>query len=175
MERLSVSLDERCIKLIDNYTEKYGTSKADIIRKALKNLKNAEEAKKKAKLQDINIYIDFLANMEHVILDIALWDLIFSQIGDSSEEFWEAVHGIGVDHSTEYHDKGLTKVKQILEYVERTNWYKLSVDSENSFTLILPVSKSRKFIRTFFEGLFSQYPRKVVITEEHKKIRIKVL
>jgi len=59
-----------------------------------------------------------------------------------------------------------------LEYVEKTNWYKLNIDSKQSFTLVLATLESTKFIKTFFEGFFSKYPQRVEITEEYMKLRI---
>ncbi|MBU1941553.1 MAG: CopG family transcriptional regulator, partial [Candidatus Thermoplasmatota archaeon] len=65
-------------------------------------------------------------------------------------------------------------VQDMLEYVENTNWYRLSVDAEDKFTLVLTVSESSHFVKTFFEGLFRQYPRDVEFREESMKIRIRV-
>jgi hypothetical protein len=113
--------------------------------------------------------------MEHVIVDIAHWKSIFTEIGKGSEQFWEEVRRIGEAHTKEYYDKGLKNIKDILEYVENTNWYKLSVDSESSFTLILTVSESSEFVKNFFKGFFKNYPRKVEINEEYKKIRIRII
>jgi hypothetical protein len=115
MERLSISLDDESAKLIEKYKEKYGTSKADIIRRALRYLSLVEEATEKVPLDNIDIYIDYLAEMEHVIVDIAYWELIFSEIGEGSKEFWEEVYEIGEDHGTEYYDKGIKDVRHILE------------------------------------------------------------
>ena len=120
------------------------------------------------------LYIDYLASMEHVIVDIAHWKAIFSEIGEDSEEFWDEVYKIGEEHRKEYYDKGIKNIQQILEYVEKTNWYKLNIDSENSYTLILSVSEASKFVTTFFKGLFKHYARDVEIIEEHKKIRINI-
>jgi len=36
--------------------------------------------------------------MEHVIVDIAHWKAIFSEIGEDSEEFWDEVYKIGEEH-----------------------------------------------------------------------------
>ena len=63
----------------------------------------------------------------------------------------------------------------MLEHVEKTNWYKLNVDSEDSYTLILTVSEASKFVYTFLSGFLKGYPRKVEISEEGKKIRIRVI
>ena len=172
MERLSVSLDESSIEIIDEFKRKYSTSKADVIRRALQCLNTVEEATEKVPLEIIKIYIDYLAKMEHIIVDIAHWECIWHEIGEGSKEFWNEVYKIGEAHRKEYYDKGIRDIRQILKHIEKTNWYKLSEDSEDCFTLILAVSKSKRFIKTFFEGFFKNYPRKIEITEETKKIRI---
>jgi len=172
MERLSVSLDEKSISTIKKYLAKYNTSQADIIRRALNCLESVEDATEKAPMQDILTYIDYLANKEHLIIDIAHWKSIFTEIGEGSKKFWDEVYKIGDAHREEYFDKGIRDVKQVLEYVEKTNWYKLNIDSKQSFTLVLATLESTKFIKTFFEGFFSKYPQRVEITEEYMKLRI---
>ena len=175
MERLSVSLDDESIEIINKYLPKYKGSKANLIRRALENLKELEMIQERASFNDINIYIDYLAKMEHIIVDIAHWKAIFLEIGKGSDKFWDEVFEIGVEHWKGYSDKGLRNIQKILEYVEKTNWYKLNVDSENSFTLILTVSEASRFVTTFFKGFFSRSPRDVEITEEFKKIRIRII
>jgi len=175
MKRVCASLDDESLAIIEKYLQKYKGSRANIIRKALRCLEDYEKTQEKASLEKITAYIDYLAKLEHVILDIADGKAIFSEIDEGSEEFWDKIQRIGEEHLREYQDKGLRTVEQMLKYVENTNWYKLSVDSENSFTLILTVSEASKFVKTFFEGLFKNYPRKVEIIEEFKKIRIRVL
>ena len=175
MERLSISLDKESQDIIKKYLPKYKGSKANLLRRALEHLKNYEEIQKRITFEDINIYIDFLASMEHVIVDIAHWKAIFTEIGEGSNKFWEEVYQIGVEHWKEYSDKGIRNIQKILEYVEKTNWYKLNVDSENTFTLILTVSEASRFVTTFFKGFFSRLSRDVEITEEFKKIRIRIV
>jgi len=118
-------------------------------------------------------YIDFLAKGEHTICDVDHWKCLFEEIGEGSKKFWDEVYRIGEMHRDEYADKGLKSVGDILEYVEKTNWYRLSIDSENSFTLILTVPQSRRFVRTFFEGLFRPL-QNVDITDTYGKIRINI-
>jgi len=175
MERLSISLDKESQDIIKAYLPKYKGSKANLVRRALEHLKDHEEIQKKVAFDSIKVYIDFLANMEHVIVDIAHWKAIFSEIGEGSEKFWDEVYQIGVEHWKEYSDKGMRNIKQILEYVEKTNWYKLNIDSENTFTLILSVSEASKFVTTFFRGFFSRQSRNIEISEEFKKIRIRIV
>ena len=174
MDRLSVSLNEKSQEIIQKYLQKYDTSQADIIRRALLWMEVMEQAIERVPIEDILKYVDYLADREHVILDIAHWKAIFTEIGDGSKKFWDAVYRSGDFHRKEYFDKGIKDVKQVLEHVEKTNWYTLKEDSKNSFTLVLAISESSKFIETFFEGFFSNYPQKVDITEEYMKLRINV-
>ena len=175
MKRICVNFDDESLAIIESYKLKYKGSMANLIRRAIKCLEFCEESQEKASLEKITAYIDFLAKMEHVIIDIAVGKAIFSEIGGGSENFWNEIYKIGEEHSMEFQDKGLRTVEQILEYIEKTNWYKLSIDSENSFTLILAVSEASNFVKTFFEGVFKKYPKKVEIKEEFKKIRIRIL
>ena len=175
MERLSISLDDESVNIINKYLPKYKGSKANLIRKALISLKNFENLIEKTDYETIKTYIDFLANMEHVIVDISHWQAIFSEIDEGSEKFWDEVYNIGLNHMKEFADKGLKNIQQILEYIEKTNLYKLSVNSENRYTLVLAVSEASKFTKLFLEGIFKNYHRDVEIIEENKKIRIRVL
>jgi len=175
MERLSVSLDKESLSIIEKYLPKYQGSKADLIRRALHYLDHNEEVQKKTSMENIDAYVEFLANMEHVMVDIAIWKAIFTEIGKGTDEFWDEVFKIGGEHQTEYFDRGMKNISDILKYIEKTNVYKLNIDSPNSYTLILAVSESSKFVKTFFEGFFNKFPRKVEIVEEYKKIRIRVI
>lgn len=175
MKRISANFDDESLAIIEKYQAKYKGSTANLLRRALRCLKICEELQEKAPREYIQAYVDYLAKMEHVIVDIAHWKTIFSEIGEGSEEFWDKIRRIGEEHLKEYQDKGFTTIKQMLEYAEKTNWYKLSVDSESKFTLILTVSEASKFVKTFFEGLFKNYPKKVEIIEEFKKIRVRIV
>ncbi|DAC72194.1 MAG TPA: hypothetical protein DSN98_06420 [Thermoplasmata archaeon] len=175
MDRLSVSLNDKSIATISKYLAKYDTSQADIIRRALQWMDIMETATDKVVLENILAYVDYLADGEHLILDIAHWKSIFIEIDEASKKFWDAVYKSGDFHRKEYFDKGIKDVSQILKFIEKANWYNLKEDSKNSFTLVLAILESTRFIKTFFEGFFSNYPQKIEITEEYMKIRINIL
>jgi hypothetical protein len=175
MDRLSVSLNDNSIAIIQKYQKKYDTTQADIIRKALYWMNIMEGPAEQVSVQNILTYVDYLANSEHLILDIAHWRSIFIEIGDGSKKFWDDVYKTGDHHRKEYFDKGIKDVQSILKYIEKTNWYNLKVDSPNSYTLILATAESVRFIKTFFEGFFSNFPQKVDIAEENMKLRINIL
>lgn len=170
-KRLTVSLDEESLKLIEELQFKYKTSKGDVVRRAVHFYNEFDRLG--IPLQTLRVYVDFLAKGEHVICDVDHWKTLFEEIGEGSKKFWDEVYKIGEMHRDEYADKGLKSVREILEYVEKTNWYRLSVDSENSFTLVLNVPQARRFMRTFFEGLFRPLLN-VDIADTYGKIRINV-
>ena len=175
VERLSISLNDDSSKIIQRYLPKYQGSKADIIRRALMYLDKCESIQKTVDFETIEAYIDYLGKLEHVIVDVSHWKILFNEIGEGSSKVWEEVYKIGEEHRKEYYDKGIRNIRKVLEHVEKTNWYKLSVDSEDSYTLILTVTEAGKFVYNFFLGFFKNYPRKVEISNEGKKIRIRVI
>jgi len=172
--RFSVALTNETAEILDKYEKNLDVSKATIIRDALKLYERQHTMKAKVSPDLIDAYVDYLANMEHVIVDIAHWKAIFQEIGEGSEEFWKQLFAIGAAHTKEYADKGIVNTESVLRHVEKTNWYKLNVDSDKRFTLILTVSEASRFVKTFFEGFFSNFPRDVEIIEEYKKIRIRI-
>lgn len=172
--RLSVSLDDETAKLIEKIHSKLGTSKADVVRLSIRYLNIAEE-KGGVPLSTVNACLDFLAKGEHVIVDVEHWQSLFKEISNGSEKFWAEVREVGKNHWGEYYDKGLRSVRDILEYVEKTNWYTMNVDSEHDFTLILRVPSSKRFVKTFFEGFFNASPYQVKISESYGKIRMSVM
>jgi len=174
-ERLSVSLNGESSEIIKKYLPKYKGSKADLIRKSLVYLDKCEKIQKNVDFETIEAYIDYLAKLEHVIVDISHWKVIFNKIGEGSNQFWDEIYRIGEEHRKEYYDKGIRNIRKVLEHVEKTNWYKLSVDSEDCYTLILTATEAGKFVFYFFSGFFKNYPRKVEISDEGKKIRIRVI
>jgi hypothetical protein len=172
MERLSISLNEKSVNILKKYQEKYDTSQADIIRRALNYFETMEKVTEKTSLDNIVSFAELLADREHLIIDIAHWKSFFIEIGEGSKKFWDDVYKIGDFHRKEYADRGLLEPDKILKYMEKTNWFTLKQDSKNNFTLILAVSESAKFIKTFFQGFFNNYQKKVNIQEEYMKIRI---
>ncbi|MFP4117098.1 MAG: ribbon-helix-helix protein, CopG family [Candidatus Aenigmatarchaeota archaeon] len=171
--RLSVSLDEESAEKLESLKKEMDCSKARVIREALKHLYAVEEFG--SSLEAVETYLDFLAKDEHVIVDVDHWNSLFEEIGEGSEEFWEEVEDIGEQHWDEYYDKGLRTVSDILEYVEKTNWYRLNRNSEKDFTLVIKVEKSKKFVKKFLESLFRASPHEVRIFEGRRKLRLNVV
>jgi uncharacterized protein YicC (UPF0701 family) len=173
-DRLSVSLNEQSIAILEILATKYNTSHADIIRRSLHFMHIMENAMEKATLDDILAYVDYLADRDHVIVDIAAWKALCIELGKGSSKFWERIYKVGESNRRIYSDKGLKDIKQILKLIEKKNWFTVKEDSKNSFSLILNISETSQFIKTFLEGCFAEYPQKVEITEEDMKLHLHV-
>ncbi len=172
-ERMSVSLNKEAIELIEKLRDKYGSSKSEVIRKALKYLDVINE-KGEVSLHALWVYLDALAKGEHIILDTASWDSFFSDVEEHSEKFWERTYEIGRQHWKEYRDKGIDDVDQVLNYINHAGWYRLSKNNEDSYTLILKVKESRRFVKSFLKGVFDSSPYDVQLEEGYGKLRVKV-
>jgi hypothetical protein len=174
VDRLTVSLDNDSEVIVDSISKKYGLNKTGVVRKALKLLDQQEKLNKTCSTDTIQAYCEFLENKDHIILDVDHWDAFFNEIDEGSEKFWDAVYEIGVEHQKEYHNKGIRTVREILSFVEKTNWYILNEDSDKSFTLILNLSISGKFVEHFFKGFFLHHPQEVTIKRGARKIRVTI-
>ena len=172
MERLTFALDEESKSILQQFSDNNNLSKTAVMRLALQSLQKQSKLEEICEIEKLYTYGEFLANKDHIILDIDHWESFFKEIDEGSESFWKEVYDIGVEHQKEYYNKGLREVKDILKFVEKTNWYILNQDSETSFTLILNLSTSAKFVEQFFKGFFQDYPRKIVIMRGGRKIRI---
>ncbi len=172
-KRLSISLDKKSAELIDELQEKFNSSKAEVIRKSLRYLKVGEEAGGVG-LSTISAYLDFLAKGEHIIIDTEHWRILLGEIGEEKGKFWKKAKKIGKQHWEIYSDKGFKTVEEILEHVEKANWYELSKDSEKGFTLVLRVQESQEFVKVFIESLFKASPHDVDISEGYGKLRVRI-
>lgn len=172
--RLSISLDEKSADLVDDLQRRFDTSKAEVMREALKYLKVATE-NGSVPVSTVSVYLDMLSKGEHVIVDTEHWRTLLKELGENSEDYWEKARKIGKQHWREYSDKGIRSVGNILKYVENANWYTLSKDSKKGFTLILKVQESKKFVKEFFKSLFEASPHEIEINEGYGKIRINVI
>ncbi len=174
-ERLSVSLNERSTAILEKFMTKYSTSNADIVRRGLNCMDIMENVTEKANLEDILAYVDYMADGDHVIIDLAAWKLLCRVVEEGPQNFYDKIYTLGDNHRQAYINKGFKDIKQILRFMEKKNWFNVKEDSKNHYTLILTIAETSRFIKTFLEGCFSEYHQKVEIAEEEMKLRIDVL
>jgi len=113
---------------------------------------------------------------EHIIMDIDHWLLFLNFIKShpDNEKFWESHKAICEAHAEQFKHK-FYRAEYILKRLETCNFFKLSEESENAFTLVLGPDITREFVKTALEEIFGGMDFKVDIKEDLAKLRVNVL
>ncbi|AGK60452.1 hypothetical protein Asulf_00425 [Archaeoglobus sulfaticallidus PM70-1] len=171
--RVSVALDKKTEEMLNILVRKKNTTVSEIIRRAINTYFELENATTRITPDVTKIYTDFLSDGEHCIVDIEHWTAMWEELNrNSSEEFWEIMERIGYEHGIQYLNKGMTDVYDILRYMEVGNWFRLKIDGEGCYTLVLSTHTSQKFLKVFLENLFKAQNNPVEIYEGYGKLRI---
>ena len=171
--RVSVALDRKTEEMLNILVRKKNTTVSEIIRRAINTYFELENATTKISPDVTKIYTDFLSDGEHCIVDIEHWTAMLDELNrKASDEFWKIMETIGYEHGIQYKNKGLRDVYDILRYMEVGNWFRVKIDGEGSYTLILSTHTSQKFLRIFLENVFKAQNIPVKIYEGFGKIRI---
>ena len=171
--RTSIALDKKTWEILQILIRKKNTTASDIIRRALTMYFEVENATNKISPDATKIYTDFLADGEHVIVDIEHWAAIWEELNEkASEKFWKEIERSGFEHGIQYKNKGLTDVYDILRYMEVGNFFKIKIDAEGCYTLVLSTHTEQKFLKIFLENIFKAQGIKAEIRESFGKLRI---
>ncbi len=171
--RTSIALDKRTQEMLEILMKKKNTTASEIIRRAINLYFEFENATTKISPDVTKIYTDFLANGEHVIVDIEHWTAIWEELNEkASERFWKIIERTGYEHGIQYMNKGLRNVYDILRYMEVGNYFRIKIDGEGCYTLILSTHVEQKFLKIFLENLFKAQGCEVEIIEGYGKLRI---
>lgn len=175
MQRLTISLDDELAAALDALQDDATDSKANLIRRALRAYVRRQKKGERPTERDQQIWTDLLANREHVILDVAHVKLLFEHLqATAPETFWDELQQIGVEHGTQYQDKGITRPIEFLQVLESANWFHIAPESDSSWALVFTEPSARPFVRAFMMGVFSQYPGNIEIVDERTKLRVRM-
>lgn len=172
--RLSVLLDASEIELIEKLQSEFHSSKAGVLREGIRYLRVLEE-KEKISPPDFKTLLDYIEGKDHILLDKEFWRSFFTEIDEYPESFWEAIEKIGVEEGKRFRDKGLKNVEDVLEYIETANWFNLTKESDDVYTLILQVEEAEKFVIRALESIFDSYPQKIQMEPNFGRVRVRIL
>jgi hypothetical protein len=171
--RISVALDRKSEEMLNILVRKNNTTISEIVRRAINTYFELENAATRVTPDITKIYTDFLSDGEHCIVDIEHWTAMLDELNKkASDEFWKMMEKIGYEHGIQYKMKGLTDVYDILRYMEVGNWFRVKIDAEGCYTLILSTHTSQKFLKIFFENIFKAQGISVKIYEGFGKLRL---
>ncbi len=174
--RITIALDEGTANLLENIKKEMKLSQSELMRRALRFYHENKSICDDAGSDKMRIYMDMLPSGEHIILDVDHWLLFLKYIESLPEqdEFWDDCKNVARSHAEQLLSKAMTP-EEVLKRLEACNFFKLSKDSENNFTLLMGSEVPKKFIKVFLEEVFAGMGIKIDIKEDLAKLRIKVV
>ena len=111
-----------------------------------------------------------LLNGEHVILDVDHWLMFLRLIASSPEQekFWSEHKEVARAHWEQLKTK-VHSPEEMLARLEICNFYRLTKNAPNDYTLVLVSETSKDFIRIFLEEYFAAMGVKAEIKENLTK------
>jgi len=173
--RVTVAFDKTTADLLEKMSTDGQVSQSEVMRRAIKfynENKALEDASTKKK---ILAYSDMLLNGEHVIVDVDHWLMFLGLIATSPEQekFWSEHRELARAHWEQLKTK-VHSAEEMLARLEICNFYRLTKNASNDYTLVLVSETSKDFIRIFLEEYFSAMGVKAEIKENLTKLRVTI-
>jgi hypothetical protein len=149
------------------------TSQSELVRQALTFYNENKDFADASVRQKLAFYMDMLLSGEHVILDVDHW-LLFLNLADAlpeNENFWEKCREVARSHAEQLRHK-VYSLEDLLKRLEACNFFRVTKNSQNDFTLVLGSSAAKKFVRVFIEEFLSVMGLKTEIKENITKMRV---
>jgi hypothetical protein len=171
--RITVAFDKNTADLLEKISKEAQASQSEVMRRAIKFYSENKALEDPAVKKKIHSYIDMLLSGEHVIVDVDHW-LMFLHLIESSpkkEQFWKEHRELARAHWEQLKIK-VHSTEEMLTRLEACNFYRLTRNGPNDFTLVLVSELSKDFIRIFLEEYFAAMGVKVEIKENLTKLRV---
>lgn len=171
--RVTVALDKYTADLLEKISKDADISQSETIRRALKFYNENKALDDPTNKNKSHSYLDMLLSGEHIIVDVDHW-LMFLRLIESSpnkEEFWKEHRELARTHWEQLKSK-IHSTEEMLLRLEACNFYRLTKNGPDDFTLVLVSDISKEFIRIFLEEFFSAMGAKVEIKENLTKLRV---
>jgi len=170
--RVTVALDEESYEIFNRLRDEMRVSQSELIRRVLKFYSIYRELER-YESEKIKIYVEMLAEGEHVILDIDHWVtfLRFIETHPERDEFWKIHREIAKAHAEQFMGRS---AGYILGRLEACNFFRVNKVAENEWTLILGNEITKNFIKIFLEEVFSGIGIKAEIKEDLTKLRVRI-
>jgi hypothetical protein len=173
--RITIALDNETSSLIEKMKKQIKTSQRDLVRQALIFYNENKDFADISVRKKLHFYMDMLLSGEHVILDVDHW-LLFLNLAEAlpeNENFWEKCREVARSHAEQLRHT-VSSLEDLLKRLEACNFFRVTKNSQNDFTLVLGSETAKKFVRLFIEEFLSVIGIKTEITENIAKIRVTV-
>jgi hypothetical protein len=173
--RITVAFDKSTADLLEKISFEDHLSQSEIMRRALKFYNENKALEDSATKKKIHVYLEMLLNGEHVILDVDHWLMFLRLIAFSPEKetFWKEHKEVARAHWEQLKTK-VRSPEEMLSRLETCNFFRLTKNAPNDFTLVLISEGSKDFIRIFLEEYFAAMGVKAEIRENLTKLRVTI-
>jgi hypothetical protein len=173
--RITVAFDKSTADLLEKISKEAQVSQSEIMRRALKFYNENKALEDPATKKKIHAYLDMLLTGEHIILDVDHWLMFLRLIASSPERetFWKEHKEVARAHWEQLKTK-VHSPEEMLYRLEVCNFYRLTKNAPNDYTLVLVSEVSKDFIRIFLEEYFAAMGVKAEIKENLTKLRVNV-
>ena len=173
--RITVAFDKTTADLLEKISTESEVSQSEVMRRALKFYNENRALEDPANKKKIHGYMDMLLTGEHVILDVDHWLMFLSLIASSpeKEKFWNEHKELARAHWEQLKTK-VHSPEEMLTRLEICNFYRLTKNAPNDYTLVLVSETSKDFIKIFLEEYFAAMGVKAEIKENLTKLRVTI-
>jgi predicted CopG family antitoxin len=178
--RVTIALDDQCYYLLKELKKEMNTSQSEIFRKALKFYQEYGEIFEiNDSLEErLEIYIEMLADGEHIILDVdhylSMLKFIDEALKDSeNNSFWEYHKKIGKNHAEQFNETERS-IDAVMKRLETCNFFRIIKDTPNRFTLLLGSDIPKKFIKLFLTEILNGMGFEAEIKDSFAKLNIHI-
>jgi hypothetical protein len=167
--RTTIAFDEETAEIFEKLKDER-LSQSEIVRNALKFYYVFREFEK-YDMEKLRVYVEMLAEGEHVILDldhlVILLDIV-EKHGD--ERFWEMHREIARNHAEQF--SGMN-VEEVLKRLEACNFFRLG-KGRKEFVLVFGSDHVKRFMKVFLEEVLGHLVKDFDMKENLTKIRIRI-
>jgi len=172
--RITIALDDDTVELFEDMKRETNLSQSELVRRALRFYHDNRSVISSSK--NLVAYMDMLPSGEHVILDMDHW-FLFLKLIDSSpnmDEFWKLCKNVANSHAEQLSNK-VSSMKELLERLEVCNFFKLIINSDEEFTLLLRTDITKEWVKRLVEDFSVSMGFTIEIKEDISKLRVKVI
>jgi hypothetical protein len=173
--RVTVAFDQTTASLLEKLSGETELSQSEIMRRALRFYNDNKALWDSAQRKKTFEYLDLLSSGEHVILDVDHWLLFLGLIESCPDEegFWSSHREVARSHAEQLKNRVRT-AEELLTRLETCNFFRMTKNSEDNFTLILGSELPKKFVKVFIEEYFSALGVRAEIKEHLAKLIVTV-
>jgi hypothetical protein len=173
--RVTVAFDKSTADLLEKISTEDQVSQSETMRRALKFYSENKALEDPAIKKKIHAYLDMLITGEHIIVDVDHWLMFLRLIASSPEQekFWTEHKEVARAHWEQLKTK-VHSTEELLARLEICNFFRLTKNAPNDYTLVLVSEGTKDFIRIFLAEYFSAMGVEAEIKENLTKLRVTV-